>query len=161
MSNKWVVNASPVILLAKVGRADLLPKLATELIVPASVAAEIHAGPAADAAQDWLRGPGANAVKPDPPVVTEIAAWDLGAGETAVLNWVFQHPDFEAILDDRAARKCASVYDLRLRGTLGVVLAARVRHLIPAAKPVCIELIQAGFHIEPALVRESLQLVGE
>jgi len=161
VSNKWAVNASPLILLAKIGQVDLLLKLATELVIPAGVAAEIHAGPAADPAQDWLRGPGAKTIQPDPPAVAEIAAWDLGAGETAVLNWVHQHPDFEAILDDRAARKCAHVHNLRVRGTLGVILAAKVRRLLPTAKPACDELIKAGFHIEPALLRESLRLVGE
>jgi hypothetical protein len=38
-----------------------------------------------------------------------IAAWDLGGGEQAVLNWGFHHRDHEAILDDRAARKCARI----------------------------------------------------
>ncbi|MBI5685781.1 MAG: DUF3368 domain-containing protein [Verrucomicrobia bacterium] len=161
MNNKWAVNASPLILLAKIGQADLLPKLTTELVIPASVVVEIHAGPATDPAQMWLRAAGQKAIQPDPPVTAEIAAWDLGAGETAVLNWVRQHPDFEAILDDRAARKCAHVHNLSVRGTLGVILAAKVRRLLPAAKPVCMELVRAGFHIQPTLLSESLRLVGE
>jgi len=85
----------------------------------------------------------------------------LGAGETAVLSWVLEHPDHEAIIDDRAARKCAEVNGITCRGTLGVVLAARRRNLIPAAKPLCDDLIQAGLLIDPALVREALVLVGE
>jgi predicted nucleic acid-binding protein len=48
VSRNWVVNASPLILLAKVGRLDLLPTLANQLVVPASVMAEVQAGPAAD-----------------------------------------------------------------------------------------------------------------
>lgn len=161
MSDKWAVNASPIILLAKVGRADLLLGLATELVIPASVAAEIHAGPAADPARDWLRGAGSKAIRPDVSAIADIAAWDLGAGEAAVLSWVHEHPDFEAILDDRAARKCAGVHSLRVRGTLGVILAAKSRRLIPAVKPVCVELVQAGFHIAPSLLGECLRLVGE
>lgn len=78
-----------------------------------------------------------------------------------MLGWVHGHPDFEAILDDRAARKCAGVHGLHVRGTLGVILAAKVRRLIPAAKPVCVDLVQAGFHIKPTLLSEALRLVGE
>jgi predicted nucleic acid-binding protein len=51
----------------------------------------------------------------------------------------------EAILDDRAARKCAGIQRLTYRGTLGVILCAKNRGLVPAAKPVCDQLIQAGF----------------
>jgi predicted nucleic acid-binding protein len=39
--NSWVVNASPLILLAKVGRIDLLLDLTEKLVVPAAVAGEI------------------------------------------------------------------------------------------------------------------------
>lgn len=86
MSNRWVVNASPLILLAKVGRIDLLPKLAAELVIPASVADEIRAGPPDDPARNWLVSAAAPRIKPDAPIAAEIASWDLGAGETAVLS---------------------------------------------------------------------------
>ena len=59
MSNSWVVNASPLILLAKVGQIGLLPKLAESLVVPSSVAQEIRQGPAYDPAKAWLAGAGA------------------------------------------------------------------------------------------------------
>ena len=45
MNAKWVVNASPLILLAKVHRLGLLVELAQTLVIPESVAAEIKAGP--------------------------------------------------------------------------------------------------------------------
>ena len=161
MSNKWVVNASPLILLAKVGHLALLPKLTEELVVPASVVAEVEAGPASDPAQTWLHGEGATWVLPDMAPEAAIAAWDLGAGETAVLSWARQHEGFEAILDDRAARKCATVEGIPTRGTLGVILAAKVRGLISSARPVCDAVVQAGLRIHPSVMREALKLVGE
>ena len=41
------------------------------------------------------------------------------------------------ILDDRAARKCAAVEGIGVRGIIGVALAAKARGLIPAAEAVC------------------------
>ena len=161
MSNKWVVNASPLILLAKVGHLALLPKLTDQLVVPAGVVDEIQAGPVSDPAQAWLRGEGARWVLPDLPPAPSVAAWDLGVGETAVLSWARQHQGFEAILDDRAARKCAAVEGIPTRGTLGVILAAKVRGLIPSARAVCDSVVQAGLRIHPAVVRDALKLVGE
>jgi predicted nucleic acid-binding protein len=78
-----------------------------------------------------------------------------------VLNWAFQRRGFEAILDDRGARKCAQVHGIPCRGTLGVILAAKRSDLIPAAKLLCDQLVQAGLLIEPALLSDALRLVGE
>jgi hypothetical protein len=44
----WVVNASPLITLAKIGRLDLLHFTDQDLLIPAAVAEEILAGPASD-----------------------------------------------------------------------------------------------------------------
>jgi predicted nucleic acid-binding protein len=161
VKHSWVLNASPLILLAKVGRMDLLSGLAEKLVIPASVVAEIHAGPAVDPAGQWLRGIGLQWVQADAPLDPAIAAWDLGAGETAVLDWACRHRDFEAVLDDRAARKCAGIQRIAYRGTLGVILAARKHGLIPAAKPVCEQVVQAGLLIDPVVLRGALGLVGE
>ncbi len=161
VKNKWVINASPLILLAKVGQTDLLAKLTTELIVPDQVAREIMAGPVEDPSVDWLEGPGAGFIVPSAPSTASIAAWDLGAGESSVLDWALANHDFEAILDDRAARKCAAVHSMQVRGTLGGILAARHHEFIPAAKPVIEELLRAGLHVDRELIANALRLVNE
>ena len=105
----WVLNASPVICLAKVGQIDLLLQLAEEIILPEAVANEILAGPEGDAARQILsvqQLPVISRVK----LRDEIMAWDLGAGETAVLSYALDHPGCVAIIDDLAARKCARSY---------------------------------------------------
>lgn len=44
MSEAWVINASPLILLARVDRLDLIERFAPGTVVPDAVIAEIHAG---------------------------------------------------------------------------------------------------------------------
>ena len=161
MSNKWVINASPLILLAKAGPLDLLSRLTEQLVIPASVVAEINQGPTHDPAQRWLSGPGARFICPDSPPDQRVSAWDLGQGETAVLSWAFLNRGFEVILDDRAARKCAEIHSIPFRGSIGVILAARKQNLIPAAKPICDDLVRAGLLIDGALLLDALRLVGE
>jgi hypothetical protein len=51
VSDVWVVNASPVIVLAKAGFLRLLEELPTELLLPDAVAAEILVGPVDDPAR--------------------------------------------------------------------------------------------------------------
>jgi hypothetical protein len=56
---KWVVNASPLICLGKLGHLDWLDQLATEFVIPSGVAQEIELGPSDDAARGWLQTGGA------------------------------------------------------------------------------------------------------
>jgi hypothetical protein len=52
-----VLNASPFIVLARAGYLDLLPKLVTGVLIPRAVVTEVLAGPATDAAAEFLRKP--------------------------------------------------------------------------------------------------------
>ena len=43
-TEKWVVNASPLICLGKLGHLDWLDQLAAEFVIPSAVAIEIERG---------------------------------------------------------------------------------------------------------------------
>jgi predicted nucleic acid-binding protein len=163
VSETWVINASPLILLGKVSGLHWLTSLCDRLLIPAGVAAEIQQGPADDPARIWLSEEGVRWIMPCEPVDPVVAAWDLGMGESEVLSVALRLAAVGtvAVIDDGLARRCASALGVPVRGTLGVVLLARKRGLVPAAKPALEKLIQAGFHIRPALVREALALCGE
>ena len=51
MSDLWVVNASPLIVLGQIGQHDLLNQPPEDIVVPAAAANEIKAGPENDAAR--------------------------------------------------------------------------------------------------------------
>ena len=50
-----VLNASPLIILARAGYLDLLPRLVSPAVIPRAVATEINAGPADDLRSDFSR----------------------------------------------------------------------------------------------------------
>jgi predicted nucleic acid-binding protein len=52
---KLVVNASPIISLAKIGHADLLLKLSSDLIIPEGVYQEIVTHKNNDSAVEWIK----------------------------------------------------------------------------------------------------------
>jgi predicted nucleic acid-binding protein len=88
-------------------------------------------------------------------------AWDLGAGETAVISYVAANPGWTAILDDGAARRCARAFDIPVKGTLAVVLLAKQRKLIPSARTLLGQLRNNGFRIEENLLIVALRTIGE
>ena len=143
MGEAAAVNASPLIYLSRVGRLELLRLSAARIVVPQAVVDEIRAWPTADSAvkaietERWLE------VVSPVPVESSILAWDLGAGESAVIAWGRGNPETEVIIDDLAARRCAATLGIPIRGTLGLVLVAKRRGLIPSARPILDELLNA------------------
>jgi predicted nucleic acid-binding protein len=155
----WVINASPLILLGKLGRLDLIAALANRVMVPAAVIDEIAAG-AGDATAglvvDWAR----RKVDPDISVPGSIVGWDLGAGESQVLARCMSG-SHTAVLDDGEARAAAKVHGVAHVGTLGVILRARRAGLIPAARPLIDELLARGSYLSANLVQDALRKLGE
>lgn len=156
-----VINASPLIYLSKARLLHLLQLLGPEILVPQAVATEIlERGSSDTTAQaietvEWLQ------IIETPTVVPIIQSWDLGPGESAVLTWAYQHPGCEAIVDDLAARRCATALEIPVRGTLGLVLVAKQRGEIPSARAVLDQLRQAGMYLSDRVMNRALQLVGE
>jgi predicted nucleic acid-binding protein len=89
-------------------------------------------------------------------------AWNLGAGETAVLSLAASEPNWTAILDDAAARKCARSFSVEIKGTFAVVIIARQRGLVASAADLIRALQSVGYRIDNRLIREALsRTVGE
>ena len=160
MTRLWVVNASPLIVLGKLSQIDLIVKLADVLVIPEAVVHEIEKGEASDPAKIWLADDGREFVK-IAPTNHVIQSWDLGLGESHVLSWALANTNYEAILDDFAARQCAQTLSIPVRGTLGILLLAKKTGLITKIEPLIDALLAAGFHIAPSVLKTIRNLAGE
>lgn len=154
----WIVNASPIITMAKAGHLLLFDQLA-DIVIPGAVADEILQGPPSDPARKALENGWGRLASPAA-IPGTVLEWGLGAGESAVLALALERPDCSAVLDDGAARRCARALGLSLLGTLGAVLRAWKAGLIPSAVPVLKSLQQAGLHLDDQTVRITLERVS-
>jgi len=160
VSEAWVINASPLILFARIARLDLFERLAPRIIVPSAVFEEVRAGQAKDATAATALAWAADRRVPDADVPVSVEHWDLGAGESQVIahglagsRWV--------VLDDLAARRCAVSHGLAVIGSLGVVLRSKQRGLLDEARPWVTKLIDAGMFVDSRLLKVALDKVGE
>ena len=160
MSDVWVINASPIIVLAKADRLHLLNDLCRELLVPEAVVAEVLAGPPSDPARQILQRGWALTVAPQS-IATGLLEWGLGTGETAVLAVALERRPATAVLDDAAARTCAKALGIAVVGTLGVVLRAKKKAIISSAADVLKALCAAGLHLDADVARSALEGIGE
>lgn len=160
MSRRWVVNASPIILLGKVRQVALLPRLADEILVAEAVAREVETKADGVQALEALRAFD-NVRVVTARVASEVAVWSLGPGESGVLSLALDHLPCRVVLDDLEARRCAKSFDIPVIGTLGVVLRAKRLGLIPKARPVIEQLLRHDFYLSPTLIEMGLARVGE
>ncbi len=160
-SETVILNASPLIGLYRAGLEHILSRLWKEILVPEAVWREVTAAGKNDAAATGLQqAVWAQRVPPVdiPPLV---GAWDLGAGESAVLALANQMPSARVVLDDAQARKCAQTMGVRLSGTGGIMVFAKRQGLINSVSEALSCLAAVGFRLSPHIAAQLKTLAGE
>ncbi|MBE7383582.1 MAG: DUF3368 domain-containing protein [Leptolyngbya sp. SIO1E4] len=159
--NQVVINASPLIALFKGQQAELLPQLFEKIVVPQGVWEEITARKPEDIAAQQLRAVSWIQRVDTVRVPATILTWDLGKGESEVLSWVVSHPDYMAIVDDLAARRCADALGLKVLGTGATLILAKRRGLISNVAPRLKALRDAGLYLSDRLIQLLKEQAGE
>lgn len=159
-TSQVIVNASPLITLFNSQLSDLLPQLFDVIEVPFAVWQEVTAHKTDIAAQSlpntcWARQ--TNAI----PTAASVAAWDLGSGESAVLSYALIRPNYTAIINDAAARRCAVSLGISTLGTAGLIVLAKQRSIIPSVIEPIESLRNAGLWLSNSLVALLRQQAGE
>jgi predicted nucleic acid-binding protein len=80
---------------------------------------------------------------------------DLGEASTIAL--ALEIEDNVVILDDLKARKLAKKLNMKMTGTLGVIINAKKRNIISSTKEVLDKLKNTGFRISKELENELLK----
>jgi len=154
---KLVVNASPIIFLAKIEMIEYLPDLFEEIIIPTGVFNEVIAHD--DEASHWISNHGKQYLYEPGSIPGGIYAWDLGRGETEVIACALNMKDCAVGLDDQAARNCALSYRLKIIGTIGLILRAQKTEVIKNGDPYLNKLITSGYRISESLLQHALVLM--
>jgi uncharacterized protein len=160
-SGPVVCNTGPILGLFRVGRVDLLPRLFPRVLVPRAVVNELLLAPFADVAE-LQRELGAFSIvdlpsQPDPLLLTE-----LDAGEAAVITLARSMGGAGIVMDERKGRRVARlVYGLPVKGTCGLLVAAKHRGLVSTVKPLLAGMRAKGYFLGSQLVAECLRQSDE
>jgi predicted nucleic acid-binding protein len=158
----WVVDASPLIFLAHLDRLELLQQGADAVLVPTGVFQEIQAK--ADASTSRLATAWETWLQIEPVRnrrAVELLGLELDAGEAEVVALARERQADRVVMDDLAGRRAARRLGLPLVGTLGLLLAARLRGDINSLTGEIERLRQTGFFASEALVEAVLRAAGE
>jgi uncharacterized protein len=157
---KVVSNTTPIISLLKLGQLDLLKQLYQQIYIPFAVHNEIEAGKAKGfykdlSNEDWIK-------------ITDIKDkqaikyfLDLDAGEAEAIILATEINADLIILDEKLGRYHAKNADLKVTGTIGILLKAKSEGFIAELKPLLDELTKKDVWISEKLKKEILEKVGE
>ena len=157
---KIVSNTTPLISLLKLSRIELLKKLYDEIYIPRAVFHEIELGKTKKYYKDlskvnWIK------IKEIQDKTAVKYFLDLDAGEAEVIVLASEIKADLVILDEKLGRFYAKHAELKVTGTVGVLLKAKELGFIKEIKPLLIELTQKDVWIGERLMNEILVQAGE
>lgn len=122
------------------------------VVVPEAVTKEILAGPEDDPMKKQINKlPWVKHIKLDPPL-PPLGYWQLGKGESEVIEYARLNPGAVALLDDRRARSTAEKLNIPVRGTLGIIVRAIKSEKKVGWDQAVKRLKECGIYIDPALI---------
>ena len=157
-----IVNSTPLITLGNIGKLEILRQVYEKIVMPEAVYQEVSKKQ--DASSNALRSASEWILVESiiNPADYQMYRSRLHAGEVEVMILAQQSPKADLIvLDDMAARRTAEYLDLTVTGTIGVLIKAKQRGLIPAVLPVLEELESNGFFISERVKRMIAAKTGE
>ena len=157
---KVVLNTTPIISLLKLNRLELLQQLYSEIYIPVAVYHEIEAGKAKGYYKDISKINWINIVEiQDKQAVKYFLDLDSGEAEAIVLATEL-NADL-IILDEKIGRFHAKHAELKVTGTIGILIKAKANGFIDELKPLLDELTQKDVWISEKLKSEILTKIGE
>ena len=152
-----ISNSTPLIVLAKINRLDLLKDYFGEIYIPEEVYDEVVrrggnlAGSSEVASCNWIK---VEPVKNRMAVETLSLSLDKGEAEAIVLS---REKDSLLIIDDGAGRKTAELLGVKITGTVGVLLLASMDGRLNLRKTMD-ELKSVGFRLSETQYKRILSV---
>ena len=88
------------------------------------------------------------------PSMTPLAYWQLGRGETEVIEYTRRHEGSLALLDDKDARRTASALNIPVIGTLGIVARSASTSGIDSFNEMIQRLQDAGIYLDRRIISD-------
>ena len=157
---KVVSNTTPIISLLKLSRLDILKGLYSEISIPYAVFQEIEAGKNKGYYQDLSKIDWIKIIKIQDKQALKYFL-DLDAGESEAIILVTELEADLIIIDEKLGRFHAKHADLKVTGTIGILVKAKNKGIIKDLKSLLYELTEKDVWISDNLIDDILKQAGE
>ncbi|RLC14470.1 MAG: DUF3368 domain-containing protein [Deltaproteobacteria bacterium] len=157
-----VANSGPLISLAEIGQFRVLRQLFGKIRIPDAVRKEVVVSgknrPGASEVEDssWIQAMPVRDI-----TGVQLLRERLGAGESEAIVLVMGLNADLLLIDEARARRIAESRSLKVSGTVGCLVMAKRKGLIPKVTPLLDSLLVSGFRMSNELYRKGQALAGE
>jgi len=146
MPEAIISDTSCFIILSKIGELLLLAKLYGTIITTPQIAEEFG-----ENLPEWIR-----IIPVSDEYKLRLLELQIGRGEASAIALALERKGSLLILDDYKARCLAAQLELNYTGTLGLIISAKRKGIIPTVKPLIEKIKQTNFHISIELESKVL-----
>lgn len=151
MPDTIISDASCFIVLSNINRLDLLRIIYGHVSTTPEVAAEYG-----EPLPEWV-----SIVEVKDKSKQLLLELQIDKGESSAIALALEMPGSTIILDDYKARKAAQQLGLTYIGTIGIIVKAKLKGIVPSIKPVLNKIKQTDFRLSSELEAEALKLANE
>jgi predicted nucleic acid-binding protein len=151
MQKTIISDTSCLILLEKIGELNLLHKVFGEIIVTQDVADEYG-----NMLPNWI-----SIQNPTDQKYQKLLETSVDKGEASAIALAVELVDCLLIIDDLKGRNLAEALGIKITGTLGVILEAKLSGKIASVKPMLAAIKQTDFHFSKELEKKILNKANE
>ncbi|OQX15371.1 MAG: hypothetical protein BWK73_06925 [Thiothrix lacustris] len=155
-----IADSSPLVALSVCGCLSLLDRLFGQVRVPDAVFQEVCVAgkPEASNLSLYLQDKVLMASTANFPIHP---LKGLGLGEREAMALYLEISADLLLVDDQRAKKVAYANGLEVMGSVGVLLLAKQRGMLPAIKPLLMTLSASDVHLGENIIIKALQQAGE
>jgi len=157
-----ISNATPLIAFARIDQLSLLQKVVGELVIPLAVAQEITAyQPSQRGSIDLGKLPWIQVRSLQSEQQVRLLLPTLDQGEAEVIALALEVNAERVLMDELTGRKVAESLNLKIVGSVGILIRAKQLEYIPAIHPYLQQMRQAGIYFSDRFINAVLRQVNE
>ena len=151
MPKTIISDTSCFIILSNIGELELLHNVYGEIITTIDIATEFG-----EILPNWVEIKKVSDISKQ-----QLLELQIDKGESSAIALALETPESTLILDDIKARKIASKLGLNYTGTIGVIIKAKLKGIIPSIKPLLEKIKMTDFRISIELETQALREAKE
>lgn len=151
MPKTIISDTSCFIILRNIGELELLQKVYGQVVTTLEIANEYG-----EPLPEWVE---ISTVKDK--YRQQLLEMQIDKGESSAIALAIEIPNSTIILDDYKARKIAKQLGITFTGTLGVIIKAKLKKIIPSIKPLLDKIKQTNFRLSAEIELQALKEADE
>lgn len=157
-----ICNATPLIAFARIGQLSLMNKVVGQVVIPEAVAEEIAnyegtmAGRINLPQESWIQVESLQSNRQ-----MQLLLPILDRGEAEVISLALEKRAKLVLIDELTGRKVAESLQLKVTGSVGLLIRAKELGEIAAVKPLLETMREAGMYFSQRFIHSVLQYLGE